>query len=215
VIEDDYDAEFRYDRPPLAALQGLAPEQVAYVGSASKSLAPALRLGWVVAPAALVDPLGRLRLLADAGSPAIEQHALALLLERGGYDRHLRAARRRYRARRDALVAALEHDLPGAVVRGIAAGLHAVVVPPSSLDEGALLGAAAERSVGVYPLGWSHVTPRAAGGALILGYATLPEAAIREGVRRLAAAAAAAQGAPASPPPPASAIAALMTTPPG
>ncbi|HEX3318840.1 MAG TPA: PLP-dependent aminotransferase family protein [Solirubrobacteraceae bacterium] len=175
VIEDDYDAEFRYDRAPLAALQGLAPEQVAYVGSASKSLAPGLRLGWIVAPAALAEPLGRLRVLADGGSPTIEQHVLALLIERGGYDRHLRAARRRYRARRDALVVALERDLPGAVVRGIAAGLHAVVAPPEPLDEAALLGAAAARSVGVYPLGWSYVTPRAAGGAMILGYATLPE----------------------------------------
>jgi len=215
VIEDDYDAEFRYDRAPLAALQGLAPEHVAYVGSASKALAPGLRLGWIVAPAALAEALGRRRVLADAGSPTIDQQALAFLLDGGGYDRHLRAARRSYRARRDALLAALERHLPGSTVEGIAAGLHAVVRPPAPVDEVALLRAATARSVGVYPLGWSYVTPRHEGGAMVLGYATLPEPAIREGVRRLADAVAEAGRAAPSPPPSAEAIAALMTLPSG
>jgi GntR family transcriptional regulator/MocR family aminotransferase len=215
VIEDDYDAEFRYDRPPLAALQGLAPEQVAYVGSASKTLAPGLRLGWIVAPAALAEPLWRRRVLADAGSPTIDQQALAFLLDGGGYDRHLRAARRSYRARRDALLVALERHLPGSTVEGIAAGLHAVVRPPAPVDEVALLQAATARSVGVYPLGWSYVTPRHEGGAMVLGYATLPEPAIREGVRRLAAAVAEAREMDPSAPPSAETIALLMTLPPG
>src|SRR5215218_9359627 len=122
VIEDDYDAEFRYDRPPLGALQGLAPEHVLYAGSTSKTLAPALRLGWVVAPAPFVRPLARARLMVDGGT----------------YDRHLRAARRRYRERRDTLAAALDRHLPGARVAGIAAGLHAVVEPPAPVDEAAL-----------------------------------------------------------------------------
>jgi GntR family transcriptional regulator / MocR family aminotransferase len=215
VIEDDYDAEFRYDRAPLGALQGLAPEHVAYVGSASKTLAPGLRLGWIVAPAALVTALGRARRLADAGSPTIDQRALALLIAGGTYDRHLRAARRRYRARRDALAAALERRLPGTAVGGVAAGLHAVVTPPEPVDELALMTAAAARSVGVYPLGWAYVKPRHAGGAMILGYATLPEAAIREGVRRLAEAVAEAREAPPAPPPSAEVITALMADPPG
>jgi GntR family transcriptional regulator/MocR family aminotransferase len=215
VVEDDYDAEFRYDRAPLGALQGLAPEHVAYVGSASKSLAPGLRMGWVVAPAALADPLGRLRVIDDGGSPTVEQQALAFFLEGGGFDRHLRAARRTYRARRDALLNALDHQLPGSAVEGIAAGLHAVVAPPAPVDEAALVAAAGKRSVGVYPLGWAYVAPRHEGGALILGYATLPEPAIREGVRRLADAVAEAARAAPSPPPTAEAIAALMTLPSG
>jgi GntR family transcriptional regulator/MocR family aminotransferase len=215
VIEDDYDAEFRYDRAPLGALQGLAPEHVAYVGSASKTLAPGLRLGWIVAPAPLIDPLGRARMLDDAGSPTLEQHVMALLLEAGAYDRHLRAARRTYRTRRDALIAALDRHLPGTTVGGVAAGLHAVVTPPEPVDEVALATAAAERSVGIYPLGWGYVEPRHAGGAMILGYAALPEPAIREGVRRLAGAYAEARKAPAVPPPTAEVIAALITLPPG
>ncbi|MFL5875816.1 MAG: PLP-dependent aminotransferase family protein [Solirubrobacteraceae bacterium] len=215
VIEDDYDADFRYDRAPLGALQGLAPEQVLHTGSTSKTLAPALRLAWIVAPTPFVRPLARARLMADGGSPAIDQHALAHLIDGGTYDRHLRAARRRYRERRDTLAAALERHLPGARVAGIAAGLHAVVEPPAPVDEAALMAAAAARSVGVYPLGWAYVTPRHAGGAMILGYATLPEPAIREGIRRLADAFAAAREAPASPPPTAEAITALMTSPSG
>jgi GntR family transcriptional regulator / MocR family aminotransferase len=213
VIEDDYDAEFRYDRPPLAAVQGLAPDHVLYVGSTSKTLAPGLRLGWIVAPGRLVEPLARARLMADAGSPVIDQHALAHLLETGAYDRHLRAARRRYRARRDTLVAALDRHVRGARVEGVAAGLHAVVRPPEPVDEAALMAAAAERSVGVYPLGWAHVEPRAAGGAMVLGYATLPEPAIRAGIRLLAEALAEARTRPPSPPPTAATIAALMTQP--
>jgi GntR family transcriptional regulator/MocR family aminotransferase len=215
VIEDDYDAEFRYDRPPLGALQGLAPEHVVYLGSTSKTLAPALRLAWVVAPRPFMHPLARARLMADGGSPAIDQHALAHLIDGGTYDRHLRAARRRYRERRDTLTAALERHLPGARVAGIAAGLHAVVEPPAPVDEAALMAAAAARSVGVYPLGWAYVTPRHAGGAMVLGYATLPEPAIREGIRRLADAFAEARDAPTSPPPTAEQIAALMTSPGG
>jgi GntR family transcriptional regulator / MocR family aminotransferase len=211
VIEDDYDAEFRYDRAPLGALQGLAPDHVLYVGSTSKTLAPGLRLGWVVAPARLVHPLARARAMIDAGSPAIDQHALAELIDHGAYDRHLRAARRRYRARRDALVAALERHVPGTRVEGVAAGLHAVVRPPDPVDETALLAAAAARSVGVYPLGWSHVEPRADGGAMVLGYATLPEPAIRAGVRLLAEALAEARAAPPSPPPTAAAVVDGMT----
>jgi GntR family transcriptional regulator / MocR family aminotransferase len=215
VIEDDYDAEFRYDRAPLGALQGLAPEHIIYLGSASKTLAPALRLAWIIAPGPFLETLARTRLMADAGSPAIDQHALAHLIDGGTYDRHLRAARRRYRERRDALVAALDRHLPGARVGGIAAGLHAVVEPPAPVDEAAWMTAAAARSVGIYPLGWAYVTPRRAGGAMVLGYAILPEPAIREGVRRVAEAFAEAREAPASPPPTAEAIAALMTSPGG
>jgi len=186
VIEDDYDAEFRYDRQPLGALQGLAPDRVAYMGTVSKTLAPALRLGWLVLPEPLVEALVQAKRLADAGSPTLEQLALAQLIESGDYDRHLRQARRRYRARRDALVAAVARHLPGARVTGVAAGLHAIVRLPRAVDGIALMQAAASRSVGVYPLGYGYLRPRPLDDGLVLGYANLAEPAIEEGVRLLA-----------------------------
>jgi GntR family transcriptional regulator/MocR family aminotransferase len=181
LVEDDYDAEFRYDREPVGALQGLAPEHVVYAGSASKTLAPALRLGWLLAPPALAGALAAERARADRGSPALDQLALADLLERGELDRHLRRARRRYRARRAALLAALERELPGARVTGIAAGLHAVVALPGrpGADAAALAVAARERGVLVEPLDGEPP-------ALLLGYANVPEPAIARGVALLA-----------------------------
>ena len=186
VIEDDYDAEYRYDRAPLGAMQGLAPDRVVYTGTVSKTLAPALRLGWLVLPSRLLAPVVERKLLADHGSPTIDQLALARLLEGGAYDRHLRAARRRYRARRDALVAAVAEHLPGARVTGLAAGLHALVRLDRPVDGRRLMQAAAAESVGVYPLGLSYMKPRAMDDGLVLGYANLAEPAIEEGVRRLA-----------------------------
>src|SRR5947209_1917023 len=185
VIEDDYDAEFRYDRAPLAALQGLAPDRVVYMGTVSKTLAPALRLGWLVLPPRLLEAVVEQKLLADHGCPTLDQLALATLLESGAYDRHLRQARRRYRARRDALVTAVARHLPGARVTGLAAGLHAIVQLARPVDGLALLRAAQRRSVGVYLLGYAHMQPRPEHDGLVLGYASLPEASIEEGIRRL------------------------------
>jgi GntR family transcriptional regulator/MocR family aminotransferase len=184
VIEDDYDAEFRYDRKPLGALQALAPEAVAYLGSASKTLAPAARIGWLALPPALVPLVRREKELDDAGSPVLDQLALAQMIESGAFDRHLRAARRRYGARRDALAAALAAEIPQLRLQGMAAGLHVVVRLPQRVDAAALEAAALERGTGVYPL------PREDGSAdaVVLGYANLSEPAIAEGVRRFAAA---------------------------
>lgn len=186
VVEDDYDAEYRYDRPPLGALQGLEPERVIYTGTVSKTLAPALRLGWLVLPGALLERVMAAKAASDHGSPTLDQLALARLLQSGAYDRHLRAARRRYRARRDALAGAVERHLPGARVTGLAAGLHALVRlarPVAGLE---LMRAAARRSVGVYPLGYGYLRVRPRDDGLILGYANLAEPAIEEGIRRLA-----------------------------
>ena len=153
IVEDDYDAEYRYDRPPLAAMQGLAPDRVIYMGTVSKTLAPAIRLGWLVLPARLVDAVVGAKALSDAGCPTLDQLALAEMLGSGAYDRHVRKARRRYRARRDALVRAVERHLPGARVTGLAAGLHALVRLERPIDGLALFEAARRRSVGAYPLG--------------------------------------------------------------
>jgi GntR family transcriptional regulator/MocR family aminotransferase len=194
VIEDDYDAEFRYDRAPLAALQGLAPGHVVHMGTVSKTLAPALRLGWMVVPPRLLEQAVEAKLLHDFGTPTIEQLALARLIDTAAYDRELRRARRRNRARRDALIAAVAESLPrGARVEGVAAGLHGLVRLPRPVDAAKLVIEARRRSVGVYPLSFHMIAPPPQTDALVLGYANVPEPAIAAGIRLLAEALAAAE----------------------
>ena len=185
VIEDDYDAEHRYDREPVGALQGLAPERVIYAGCASKLLAPALRLGWLVLPQKLRGAVAREKAFDDLGSSALEQLALADFLERGELDRHLRRVRPRYRARRDALLAALARELPAwRVGGGIAAGLHVVALAPDAVDEAALLAAAAAHGMRLHGLSWFQVRPGPPG--LVLGFASASEPAIARAVGQLA-----------------------------
>jgi GntR family transcriptional regulator/MocR family aminotransferase len=186
VIEDDYDAEFRYDRAPLGALQGLAPERVVYMGTVSKTLAPGLRLGWLVLPPSLIDAVAEAKTFDDLGCPALDQLVLARLLETSAYDRHLRRARRRNRERRDALIAAVARELPQARVSGISAGLHALVRLARPVDLHGLVSAAERRSLRVYPLEFHRIAPGIEADALVMGYANLSEPAIDEGVRRLA-----------------------------
>ena len=186
AIEDDYDAEYRYDRAAVGAVQGLEPDRVIYAGSASKTLAPALRMGWLVVPPALVDAVTEGKVLADRQTSRIEQHAFAGFLARGELDRHLRRMRVRYRARRDALVGALSEELPEAVVRGVAAGLHATVELPADDDERAIAAEAARRRIALDTIG-THVAGQYNGPPiLLLGYAAVPEPAIRSGVREIA-----------------------------
>lgn len=185
IIEDDYDAEYRYDRTPVGALQGLAPDRVVYAGSASKTLAPGLRLGWFVMPEHLAEPMAAAKIAADRGSPALEQLALADLISRGEFDRHLRRMRPVYRRRRDTLLTALARRLPRLEPDGISAGLHLVAWLPPDLDEATLVDAAARAGVGI-----DGVTPyrisHSGRGGLIFGYATASEQAITEGVDILA-----------------------------
>jgi GntR family transcriptional regulator/MocR family aminotransferase len=183
VVEDDYDAEFRFDRQPVGALQALAPAQVAYAGSASKALAPGLRLGWLVLPAGLARAVAEAKALEDGGCAVLDQLVLGRLLSTAAYDRHLRLTRRRLAGRRAAVVAAVAEHLPAARVEGIAAGLHAVVRLPAALDADALLAAASRRDVGAWPL---VASPGERTDVLLLGYGNLPEPALSEGVRRLA-----------------------------
>ncbi len=185
AIEDDYDAEYRYDRAAVGALQGLEPERVFYAGSTSKTLAPALRLGWLVVPERFLDTIRHDKHLADQGTARIEQHAFANFLERGELDRHLRRMRASYRARRDALVHALAQELPEATVRGVAAGLHVTVELPDGYDEPAIRAEAQRRR-----LAFNTTSNYSPGGplTLMLGYGQVPEAAIRAGVREIAAA---------------------------
>jgi GntR family transcriptional regulator/MocR family aminotransferase len=189
VIEDDYDAEFRYDRRPLAALQGLDPARVAYVGTASKTLAPALRLGWILAPAALAPALAAEKLAADSGSPALDQLALAHLIASGEHDRHLRRARRAYAERRDRLVAALAAAIPEGRIEGAAAGVHLVLALPVPLDPRALRRATAARGVVADDISVRrHGPPRPGPTRLVLGYGRIPTAGVEAAVAGLAAA---------------------------
>ena len=185
VIEDDYDAEYRYDRTPVGALQGLAPHRVVYAGSASKTLAPGLRLGWFVLPGHLAELMAAAKIAADRGSPSLEQLALADLITRGEFDRHLRRMRPVYRRRRDALLTALARRLPDLEPVGVSAGLHLVTWLPPHLDEATVVDAAARAGVGidgVTPYRISHHGP----GGLIFGYAAVNEQAIAEGIDILA-----------------------------
>jgi GntR family transcriptional regulator/MocR family aminotransferase len=186
AIEDDYDAEYRYDRAAIGAFQGLEPDRVVYAGSASKTLAPALRLGWLVVPQRLREGVGWQKLLADRGTSRIDQHAFADFVARGELDRHLRRMRTRYRERRDALVAAFGQELPEAEVRGIAAGLHAVVELAAGDDTEAIRAEARRRRIELETM--RDYWPERAGRppVLLLGYAQTPEPAIRAGVRELA-----------------------------
>jgi GntR family transcriptional regulator/MocR family aminotransferase len=185
IVEDDYDAEYRYDRAPIGAMQGLAPDRVVYAGTASKTLAPGLRLGWLVLPADLVDDIAEAKRLADRGSPVLDQLAFADFLEHGELDRHLRRMRPVYRRRRDTLIQALREHAPHLEPAGIAAGLHLIAHLPSDLDETTLVEAAAARGLAVHGLTPYRISSDGR-GALIFGYATLRERTIVEGVEILA-----------------------------
>jgi GntR family transcriptional regulator/MocR family aminotransferase len=185
VIEDDFDSEYRYDRPPVGSLQGLMPERVVYCGTASKTLAPTLRLGWIVAPGELVWPLVEQVLYTVISPPRLEQLAFTDFLLRGELDRHLRRMRLRYHRRRDVLVRELERQLPALQVRGHAAGLYIQVLLPDGMDEARVLEEARARGVGLSGMA-EHCAEITREPALLLGYAVAPEPSLRRAVAVLA-----------------------------
>jgi GntR family transcriptional regulator / MocR family aminotransferase len=173
VIEDDYDGEFRYDRQPVGALQALDPERVAYAGTASKTLAPALRLAWLALPPSLVEPVTDVKKLGERQLPFTDELALAELIEDGDWDRHLRRMRTRYRSRRDRLTEMLARRAPGTRALGISAGVHAVVELPRG--EAEVIERARERSVRVFGLGGFWHSGRPPFEAIVVGYGSPPE----------------------------------------
>ena len=185
VIEDDYDAEFRYDRTPVGALQGLGPDVVVYGGSASKTLAPGLRMGWLAVPHQLVSAVAAAKYAADLGSDIWAQATFADFLARGELDRHIRAMTIRYRALRDRLVAELADRLPDWSVTGTEAGLHLLVRPPAGQDEIALAALAQRAGLDARPLS-QYSAARLDRPGLVIGYGHLRPDAITSGVARLA-----------------------------
>jgi GntR family transcriptional regulator/MocR family aminotransferase len=186
ALEDDYDAEFRYDRAPVGALQGLAAEHVVYAGTTSKTLAPALRLGWMVVPPDWLLTLEEELRLMDCGRGRIEQFALAHFIRTGEYDRHLRKMRTVYRDRREAMLAVLKAELPEVEIGGISAGLHATVRFPRRLDEAAIVESADKRGMGLSFLRRHYLGAAPDESTLLLSYAGMPESALRTALRTLA-----------------------------
>jgi GntR family transcriptional regulator/MocR family aminotransferase len=183
VVEDDYDAEFRYDHRPVAVMQGMDPSRVFLLGSISKTLSPALGLGWLVAPGAMTATLRAANPVA-AAPPVLDQLALATFIDRGWYDAHLRASRRRFRARRDLLVRTLDAEVPQGRVAGTAAGLHIVVHLPDSTDTGGVVRAAAAAGLRLADLD-DYRTERSQERALVLGYGNIGDTEIPPAVALL------------------------------
>jgi GntR family transcriptional regulator / MocR family aminotransferase len=186
VIEDDYDSEFRYDRDPVGVLQGLAPERVFTIGTVSKSLAPTIRVGWVLVPAAFAEALAEEKRLADRGTPGLDQAALALLIASGRFDRHLRRMRARYARRRTALVDALARHARDVALTGLAAGFHAVAHLPEGIDEQHVVAAAARRGVGLYGMSAFRLDGATRPPQLVLGFGNLGDRAVAEGIATVA-----------------------------
>jgi GntR family transcriptional regulator/MocR family aminotransferase len=183
IIEDDYDAEHRYDRPPVMSLRAVAPEQVCYAGSVSKLLAPALRVGWMLVPAKFREGIVAAKRDTDLGNAVLPQLVLAHLMESGDLERHLRLVRRRHRRRRDAMISALSSQLPEAQIHGAAAGLHLMITFAADFADVDLAAAAYYRGVKAQPLSWH--CQRAKRPGLVLGYAASPVSIIEEGISLL------------------------------
>ena len=186
IVEDDYDSEFRYDREAVGVLQGLAPDRVFTIGTASKALAPAVRLGWVLAPPALAGAVAAEKLISDRGSSTLDQLALAALIRSGRYDRHLRRMRVIYARRRARLIAALARHAPGIRLTGLAAGFHAVAHLQAGADEQAVVAAARERRVGLYGIGDHRAAGPAGPPQLLMGFGDVRERAIEPGIAAVA-----------------------------
>jgi GntR family transcriptional regulator / MocR family aminotransferase len=187
IIEDDYDAEYRYDRAPVPALHASAPGHVAYAGSTSKTLAPGMRLGWLIPPPRLNAELVEAKRASDLGSPALPQLVLTQLIASGELEQHIRTVRKRQRTRRDALLGALAEHLPQARVQGIAAGLHLLITFPEQagrIEDTDLAERILRAGVLIHPLSWHRQRPGVPG--LILGYAVHTPDQLRAAVRRIA-----------------------------
>jgi GntR family transcriptional regulator / MocR family aminotransferase len=188
VVEDDYDGEFRYDGRPISPLQGLAPDVVVYAGTASKTLAPGVRLGWLALPGALRAAVIAEKQHTDGLTGALDQMAFAELLRTNAYDRHIRRMRLRYRRRRDALVSALAAAHPRLRITGGSAGLNVVIPLPDADVEAGVLDAARAAGIGVDGLAHGGYYETRGPAGVVVGYAAPPEHDFRHAVHALAGA---------------------------
>jgi len=178
---------FRYDNQQIGAVQALSPGRVALVGSVSKTLAPGLRLGWLVSPPGLLAELRTAKRDDDFGTSALEQHVLARLMDTGEYDRHVRRLRKHYLRRRDSIVDAIGREMPDAVAEGYSAGLHLLLRLPKNVDENAFVSAAAGRGVAVLGTSPMYGTSASRPG-VVIAYGRTSPAMLEEAARRLAVA---------------------------
>jgi GntR family transcriptional regulator/MocR family aminotransferase len=186
IVEDDYDVEYRFGRQPMSSLQGLAPDLVAFVGTTAKTLAPALRLAWVVPPSHLIDDVEQVLLVTGVTPPTLDQVAMASFIEDAALERHLRSMRRRYRAKREVLIDALATHLPSVRVGGTAAGLHLIAGLPDGTDERESAVRVRRSGVGLHEL-HRHCTTRAPSPpAFLLGFALPSESDLVTASRLLA-----------------------------
>jgi GntR family transcriptional regulator/MocR family aminotransferase len=186
IVEDDYDVEYRFGRHPMASLQGLAPDLVAFMGTTSKTLAPALRIAWVVPPSYLIDDVENVLLVTGMTPPTLDQVAMAWFIEDAALERHLRSMRLHYRAKRDVLIGALGRYLPEVRISGIAGGLHLLAWLPDGADERATATRARQSSVGVHELHRHCTTHVPSPPALLLGFALPSESELVAATRLLA-----------------------------
>ena len=186
IVEDDYDSEFRFERQAVASLQGMAPDLTAFCGTTSKTIAPALRLAWMLVPTRLLLAVRRQYIDTWPGPPVIDQFAAAAFIARGEFDRHVRSLRRQYRLRRDALVSTLSRDAPEVRIGGIPAGLHVIAWLSPGTDDVAVAAAARAKGVAVHSLHHHCFASEGVGPALVLGYALLSESRLRRAAAILA-----------------------------
>jgi GntR family transcriptional regulator/MocR family aminotransferase len=186
IVEDDHDGEFHYEGRPLESLQGLDKEgRIVYIGTFSRTVFPALRIGYLIVPKSLTGAFTAAKWLNDLHSATLEQQTLAEFITSGMYERHLRRLRRRSASRRKALLQAIDRYLGGRVeVTGDGSGAHVVLWPKRRVSEEAVIARAASQGIGIY--GISHcylIRPSRTG--FILGYSRMNEEQIREGIRLL------------------------------
>lgn len=188
VIEDDFDAELRYDRQPVGSLQGLAPDRVIAMGSVSKTLAPTIRLGWMIVPEDLRDDVLDAKALSGRGAPGLDQLALAALLSSSRFERHLRKMRQVYGRRRQLIAHLVDQWIPGSRILGSSAGCHLVVVLPPGSNEDDVSARCATRGVEVAAMSCYRLGPPPVGAqpALVVGFGNVTEPAIERGLRVLA-----------------------------
>ncbi|NIK58472.1 PLP-dependent aminotransferase family protein [Kribbella shirazensis] len=192
ILEDDYDAEFRYDRSPVGTLQGMAPEHVVLLGSVSKTLSPAIGIGWFVAQG---QWRGLLERPSGPGPSTLDQATFAELMGAGAYDRHLRAMQRRYGRRRDLVLTAVRRELPAWTIGGAAAGLHLTLTSPAGLDTRLLTTAARDAGTRIVPLAEYQIRTEGRDAGIVLGYGNIADNDVDPAIRSLAAAFATVSGA--------------------